>query len=88
MTKGSMKGAPKGKGKLGLKGSGPSVMMTQPSSLGKGKGFGSSSNKPGYTGCFICGGKNHDYRSCRKRGGNKQSSQPGSSHGLHGNLLT
>ena len=35
----------------------------------KGKGSNTSPvNKPGYSGCFICGEKTHDWRNCPKRG--------------------
>lgn len=40
------------------------------------KGKGSPAQKPGKTGCFICGSLEHDYRSCPKRG---QSSSASSS---------
>ena len=58
----------KGKGKGQSKGKkGSSLMVSQ------GKGSASSSSpasKPGYTGCFICGDKTHDYLVCPKRGSN------------------
>ena len=43
-----------------------------------GKGVSGSTNpskQPGYTGCFICGDKAHDYRSCPKRGSSSSGSQ-------------
>ena len=80
------KGPPKGKGKFG-KGfsSKGSVMMTQPSmNTGYGKGSSSSNSngpqkpgQPGYKGCFICGDKQHDFRSCPKRNSTGKSSQKG-----------
>ena len=68
-----------GKGKNGKKGStqGTSFVATPnpPSSLNpKGKG---AHQKPGYTGCFICGDLTHDFRSCPKRG---HSANHGPSH--------
>lgn len=80
------KGPPKGKGKFGKgfsqKGS---VMMTQPfSNTGYSKGSSSSSSngpqkpgQPGYKGCFICGDKQHDFRSCPKRNSSGKGSQKG-----------
>ena len=62
---------PKGKGFMNPKGKKGShkgtVLMSQ------GKSSGSSSSGPqkpgnaGYTGCFICGSKDHDFRNCSKR---------------------
>ena len=48
---------------------------------GKGKGNTPPTARPGYTGCFICGSKEHDYKSCPRRGGN--SSKPSSSKPIH-----
>ena len=85
---------PKGKGKFkSKKGSGfgkPSAMAVSPSGKGyggkSGKGSSSSStgrpsDKPGYTGCFICGDLGHDYRMCPKR------SQPTSPSARGANLV-
>lgn len=68
---------PKGKSKgknpsKGKKGSASAVLMN---SSGKGHGqLPSVTKKPGYTGCFICGDKNHDFRSCPKRGSSSAAS--------------
>ena len=70
ISKGGMKGKHKMNGK-GKKGTAFSVHQSSP---GKGKGYSNPSSKPGYTGCFICGDKNHDYRSCPKRGQSSQGS--------------
>ncbi len=76
------KGKGKGKGKKGNpfgKGTGSAMVTSKGSSSGPGKGGQKSSvsvspaNRPGFTGCFICGDMSHDYRSCPKR------SQPGPS---------
>ena len=74
------KGNPKGKSKgqsKGKKGSVNTVLTVQSVQgfSGKGKGSPSSPSKqPGYTGCFICGDKSHDYRACPKRGNQAASS--------------
>ncbi len=66
----SKKGNHKGK-----KGSSNVVLWSAP---GKGKGSSSSSivNKPGYTGCFVCGDSGHDWRNCPKRGTSSSSGGP------------
>ena len=81
---------PKGKGKSKTKkGSGfgkPSAMAVGSSGKGYGgkTGKGSSStssmrpsDKPGYTGCFICGDLGHDYRMCPKRSQQSSASAKG-----------
>ena len=69
------KGNPKSKGKgtpKGKKGHAGSIMVAHGYGYGKGKGSPTSSssvvNQPGYRGCFNCGDKTHDYRTCHKRG--------------------
>ena len=72
----SHKGSSKSKGKSFGKNKGKkgSVFAVGPPQ-GKGKGTSSSpASKPGYTGCFICGNKDHDWRSCPKRGTSSSSS--------------
>ena len=64
--KGKSKSRPKGK-----KGSGMSMVVTP---KGKGSNPSSPSSKPGYTGCFVCGDKGHDWRNCPKRGSSGSSS--------------
>ena len=67
----------KGKGKKSGKKGSPSMVMAAQGFSGKGKGSGSNPvSKPGYSGCFICGEKTHDYRNCPKRG--QQSASSGS----------
>lgn len=76
------KGFGKGKGKKGGKGS---AMMVSPNVKGNPKGSGKSmssgsgspSNRPGFTGCFICGDLQHDYRNCPKRGSSQGSGSKG-----------
>ncbi|CAE7032785.1 RE1 [Symbiodinium natans] len=66
---------PKGKGKSknkGFKASGKGSSTHGASSVFavKGKGSGKGPQRPGsaaFTGCFICGSKEHDYRSCPRR---------------------
>ena len=64
---GSYKGKKgKGKGKSKSSPSGSSAFMTE--------GFlGAAVGDPSYTGCFICGDKGHDFRSCPKRSSGKGS---------------
>ena len=71
VSKGKQKG--KGKSTKGQKSSPPQSAMVN---FTKGKGSGSSQtpNSPGYTGCFICGDKGHDYKNCTKRGAQQSSS--------------
>ena len=59
---------PKGKGKKpkGSKGKGSGQIYGFAGSSGKGKGKQLPGN-PNFTGCFICGSKDHDYRNCPKR---------------------
>lgn len=61
---GLLKGKGKGKGSKskGKQKSAPQVL----SAFQKGKGT-PVHKTPGYTGCFICGSKEHDFRSCPKR---------------------
>ena len=37
---------------------------------------------PGYTGCFICGGKDHDFRKCPNRGGSSGKGKGGKAFGV------
>ena len=46
----------------------------QPGKNGKGTGTSSPVNKPGFSGCFICGDMNHDYKNCPKRANGSSSS--------------
>ncbi|CAJ1460173.1 unnamed protein product [Effrenium voratum] len=66
--KGSFKGK-KGKGGGKSKFSSATPIMAVE---GKGKGYGSAKGaqrvgNPGFTGCFICGDKQHEFRNCPKR---------------------
>ena len=73
--------AGKGKGQKGYKGipfkgkkgSSNGQAMTVHGYPQKGKGT-PIHQKPGYTGCFVCGDKGHDFRSCPKRGQSQSSS--------------
>ncbi|CAE7373259.1 RE1 [Symbiodinium necroappetens] len=72
--KGKGKGKPKGKGYGGQASSSATPPVMAASSLGgqtdDGSGFlGAAVGDAGYTGCFICGNKNHDFRHCPKRQG-------------------
>ena len=76
----------KGKSSKGKKGFGkgskgkPSVLAAQrPESKG---GSGQKPGEPGYTGCFICGSPDHDFRNCPKRG-QRPAGQPGGSKGSY-----
>ena len=75
------KGKGKGKGKKGSKNS-PSSSAKGSVMFSKGSSKGSSSSnptsKPGYSGCFICGDLQHDYRNCPKR---SQAAVPGKGGG-------
>ena len=75
-NRGFFKGSkPKGRGKgstKGKKSSGSPVYSLQ-GSTGKGKGT-NPVLKPGYTGCFICADKGHDFRHCPKRNQSSASS--------------
>ena len=67
--KGKSSFSPKGKGKAKK---GGSTTASSPSSALAAEG----SQRPGsstYTGCFICGAKDHDFRRCPKRGSGKGS---------------
>jgi hypothetical protein len=71
----------KGRGKKGGKKGNPSPVMNVQSTGLKGKGMSTSPvNKPGYSGCFICGDKGHDFRNCPRRG-QQQSASSSSSLG-------
>ncbi|CAK9112618.1 unnamed protein product, partial [Durusdinium trenchii] len=76
MFKGKSKGkSKKGKPK-GSFGSPPSSTSTALASFQKGKGS-SGTQRPGnpeYRGCFICGSKEHDFRSCPRRNGDSGTS--------------
>ena len=71
---------PKGKSK-GFKGYPSKGRGTVLASFGPGKGYGSQPtgsnsslvNRPGYKGCFICGDKTNEFRSCPKRQHNPNS---------------
>ena len=89
-NRGFFKGSkPKGRGKgstKGKKSSGSPVYSLQ-GSTGKGKGT-NPVLKPGYTGCFICADKGHDFRHCPKRNQSSASStstsKPRDRHDWHG----
>eukprot|EP00435_Cladocopium_sp_Y103_P026888 s2772_g6.t1 len=63
--KGKGKGMRKGKSKssAAVGAASPAVLQSQPSDVL------ASVGQPGYTGCFVCGSKSHDFRSCPQRGG-------------------
>eukprot|EP00439_Symbiodinium_sp_Y106_P051491 s2166_g6.t2 len=66
--KGSFKGKPSG-----------NVFGVNPGTPGKGKGA-KGPQRPGsasFTGCFICGDKGHDYRSCPKRSASSSPTRSG-----------
>ena len=72
--KGKGKGKPKGKGYGGHASASTAPPVMAASSLGgqadDGSGFlGAAVGDAGYTGCFICGNKSHDFRHCPKRQG-------------------
>lgn len=71
--KGNAKGFGKGFSGKGKKGpsTGPAMALFG-SSPSKGKGT-PPSQRPGFSGCFICGDKGHDFRSCPKRGQSSSS---------------
>ena len=80
MIKGKSKGKGKGKGKsFGKKG--PSTSKGSPPSTSSamavapmGKGAGPQKpGSPSYTGCFVCGSQDHDFRQCPKRQQGQQS---------------
>eukprot|EP00435_Cladocopium_sp_Y103_P046491 s2970_g13.t1 len=52
-----------------------SVFQSQPSDVLAAVG------QPGYTGCFVCGSKAHDFRSCPQRGRGAGKGKPSSSKG-------
>ena len=78
---------PKGKGKKskGSKGKGSGQVFGFGSSKSKGQGKQRPGN-PSFTGCFICGSKEHDYRSCPKRqaGSHSKALGKGSTNFLEG----
>ena len=39
--------------------------------------------QPGYTGCFVCGSKSHDFRSCPQRGPSGKGKPPSSKGGIY-----
>ena len=63
------KGVGKGKGsKKGKVGGSKPVFALQSSSPAKGKGnLTNPASRPGFSGCFICGAKDHSFRDCPKR---------------------
>ncbi|CAE7314903.1 unnamed protein product, partial [Symbiodinium sp. CCMP2456] len=66
-SKGSKKGRAKGKGSGRPKGKGGSALAIQGD---RGSSSSTSGQRPGlpeYTGCFICGSKEHDFKSCPNR---------------------
>lgn len=77
----SFKGKSKGKGKTKGKGFGKKGTMATPSTassasvvaFGQKGGSGQRPGNPEYRGCFICGSKEHDFRSCPKRQGSQSS---------------
>ena len=70
-SKGKGKGSYKGKSKKGARFTSTTSSPTSPSTAlaadGSGKGGGQRPGSSSYTGCFICGGKDHDFRNCPKR---------------------
>lgn len=73
--KGKSKGKNKGKNKSSSKSSttsptGPSAMV----SFGSKGGPSGKSGSPSFSKCFVCGSKDHDYRSCPQRGDQGSSS--------------
>ena len=73
LSKGKGKGKGKGKSFGGL---GKGKNKGQPSVLAVDSGKGKGGQRPGsatYTGCFVCGSKDHDYRSCPKRNSSSRS---------------
>ena len=63
--KGKSKGKPKGRGKT--KSLAPPMPTTFAASEDPQGFLGAAVGDPSYTGCFICGDKTHDFRSCPKR---------------------
>ena len=62
----------KGSGPKGKKGKGKSKGKSSPASSFVTEGFlGAAVGDAAYTGCFICGDKGHDFRSCPKRSSSK-----------------
>ena len=78
--KGRGSGFAKGKGSFQKKGKGSSSVSAALTVTGKGSSS-SGPQKPGnpsYTGCFICGSKEHDFRTCPERGMQPASGKGGS----------
>eukprot|EP00435_Cladocopium_sp_Y103_P064584 s563_g26.t1 len=65
--KNQAKGKGKGKGSFGKKGGSSASNHSVLTVAGKGTSKGQKPGSPEYRGCFICGSKEHDFRSCPKR---------------------
>ena len=50
--------------------------------------LGAAVGQPGYSGCFICGSKDHDFRSCPKRQGKGKGARPGGVHFSEASVFT
>ncbi|CAE7207895.1 GIP [Symbiodinium sp. CCMP2592] len=56
---------------------------------GDDNGFlGAAVGQPGYSGCFICGSKDHDFRTCPKRQGKGKGPRPGGVHFMEASVFT
>ncbi|CAE7337263.1 unnamed protein product, partial [Symbiodinium sp. KB8] len=77
-SKGSKKGRPKGKGPGRAKGKGGTVLALQSERGSSSSTSGQRPGQPEYTGCFICGAKDHEFKNCPKR---KVSGKPSGSAG-------
>ncbi|CAE7438764.1 unnamed protein product [Symbiodinium sp. CCMP2592] len=83
----------KGKGKP-FKGKGPSSVASSSSTpvmaSADDQGFlGAAVGQPGYTGCFICGSKDHDFRTCpRRQGKGHKGGRQGSVHFSDASVFT